>query len=418
MKLDLNQLKQPCSCGRPHRISVEEILIQPGAVRALPGWVREKGFRAPTLICDRNTYKAAGQAVEALFPGIPTLCLDPEGLHADERATALIEEQLGNADLLLAVGSGTIHDLTRFTAHQRDIPFVSVPTAPSVDGFVSTVAAMTWYGYKKTFPARAPIAVFADTDIFSKAPLRLSASGFADLLGKYTALADWKAAHLLTGEYLCERLCEMELSAIELVCENLSGIRTGEAGACEQLMYGLLLSGLAMQMIGNSRPASGAEHHFSHLWEMEAVNPHTDALHGEKVGVGLRLAAGIYHRLAGKIDGGSCGLSGYSGPETALLERFAAPDVHRQILEENTPDPLDAVDRNFLLQHLPELSAILQQVPDEAQIVSLLRQAGAPVSMEEIGLSDDLIPLSAALSPYVRSRLTVMRILKLLNFTL
>ena len=418
MKLDLNQLKQPCSCGRPHRISVEEILIQPGAVRALPGWVREKGFHAPALICDRNTYKAAGQTVEALFPGIPVLCLDPEGLHADERATALIEEQLGSADLLLAVGSGTIHDLTRFTAHKRDIPFVSVPTAPSVDGFVSTVAAMTWYGYKKTFPARAPIAVFADTDIFSMAPLRLSASGFADLLGKYTALADWKAAHLLTGEYLCERLCEMELSAIGLVCESLPGIRAGEAEACEQLMYGLLLSGLAMQMIGNSRPASGAEHHFSHLWEMEAINPHTDALHGEKVGVGLRLAAGIYHRLADRIDAGGCGLSGYSGPEAALLDRFTAPDVHRQILEENTPDPLDAVDREALLQRLPELSGILRQVPDEEQIVSLLRQAGAPVSMEEIGLTEDLIPLSAALSPYVRSRLTVMRILKLLDFTL
>ena len=94
------------------------------------------------------------------------------------------------------------------------------------------------------------------------------------------------------------------------------------------------------------------------------------------------------------------------------------PEVHRQILEENTPDPLDAVDREALLQRLPELSGILRQVPDEEQIVSLLRQAGAPVSMEEIGLTEDLIPLSAALSPYVRSRLTVMRILKLLDFTL
>lgn len=414
--MDLNQLKKPCSCGKVHDISMEEIRIESGASSLIPRWIKKKGYEKPVMICDKNTYTAAGKAVEALLPGIEVICLDPKGLHADERAVALVAERLGESDILLAVGSGTIHDATRYTAHERGIPFLSVPTAASVDGFVSTVAAMTWYGYKKTLPAVAPEAVFADTDIFSKAPLRLSASGYADLLGKYTALADWKASALITGEYICDTLCEMEISAIETVSKNLDGIRAGEVYACEQLMYGLILSGLAMQMIGNSRPASGAEHHFSHLWEMEAINGHVDAYHGEKVGVGLKAAADIYHRLANYIDSGSCRLSDYSGIETELLANFKSPDVHRQIMEENAVDPLAAVDRELFLKKLPEFAKILREVPDGEEIAALLRKAGAPVTMEDIGLSGALIPMTAKLSPYVRRRLTCMRLLKLTDF--
>ena len=362
MKVDLEQLKKPCSCGRMHDISVEEIRIESGAISLLPHWISRKGYTKPVMICDENTYAAAGKAVEALLAGIEVICLDPKGLHADERAVALVAEKLGESDVLVAVGSGTVHDATRYTAYERGIPFISVPTAASVDGFVSTVAAMTWYGYKKTLPAVAPEAVFADTDIFAKAPLRLSASGFGDLLGKYTALTDWKAGHLLTGEYFCDTICEMELEAVRIVSENLDGVRNGETHACEQLMYGLILSGLAMQMIGNSRPASGAEHHLSHLWEMEAINSHVDAYHGEKVGVGLKAAAEIYHRFADYLADGTCGLSDYDGIEADLLAHFSDPDVRKQIEEENAVDPLADVDRSVLLKKRHDLAERIGQI--------------------------------------------------------
>ena len=164
-----------------------------------------------------------------------------------------------------------------------------------MDGFVSNVAAMTWKGLKKTVPAVAPLAVFADTDIFAHAPRRLTASGVSDLLGKYICLADWKIASLLTGEYICSEIIEMEEKALKTVCSCVKGIASGEPEDCEKLMYALILSGLAMQMVGNSRPASCAEHHLSHLWEMEVVNGPLDALHGEKVSVGT-LLVDVYKR--------------------------------------------------------------------------------------------------------------------------
>lgn len=418
MKFQLDPFKAPCGCGIPHTVSVEEIVLESDALLALPGWVEKREFHQPVMLCDHNTRAAAGDRLLALFDRpVEVVCLDPQGLHADEKAVALAESQLPEADLLLAVGSGTIHDITRYLAAKMGIPFVSVPTAASVDGFVSTVAAMTWYGYKKTLPAVAPIAVFADSRILAAAPRRLTASGFADLLGKIAALADWRASHLVTGEPVCDRICQMEEDAMDAVCRQLSGIGAGDPDACEALMYGLLLSGLAMQMMGNSRPASGAEHHFSHLWEMEVINPHVDALHGEKVGVGLVLALEYYHRLADDLSAG-VGLSGYDGVEKELLDRFEAPDVRRQVEEENTPDPLAAVDRKKLLAVREELAALLHALPTGEEAAGMLRQAGAPVAMADIGLDEGLAGLSARLSPYVRARLTVMRLAKLWDFPL
>ena len=123
------------------------------------------------MICDENTYEAAGKQVEALVPGLKKIVLDPDNLHANEHGVEAAKkglDEIGDVDMMIAVGSGTVHDITRFHAYEMKIPFFSVPTAASVDGFVSTVAAMTWHGFKKSFTAVSPVVVIADTDIFKK----------------------------------------------------------------------------------------------------------------------------------------------------------------------------------------------------------------------------------------------------------
>ena len=160
MKIDVAEFAKPCPCGHVHEIVVEDIFIESGAIRRLPGLIAQKGFKKPVVICDENTYRVAGEAVMELLPESGLIVLDPTNLHANERAVAMVEEKLakvGETDVMLAVGSGTVHDATRYVAHKIGVPFISVPTAASVDGFVSTVAAMTWHGCKQTFPAVAPI---------------------------------------------------------------------------------------------------------------------------------------------------------------------------------------------------------------------------------------------------------------------
>ncbi len=417
MKIDVAEFAKPCPCGHVHEIVVEDIFIESGAIRRLPGLIAKKGFQKPVVICDENTYRVAGEAVMELLPESGLIVLDPTNLHANEHAVAMVEEKLAKVeetDVMLAVGSGTVHDATRFVAHKIGVPFISVPTAASVDGFVSTVAAMTWHGCKQTFPAVAPIFVVADSDIFAKAPIRLNASGVSDLLGKYTALADWKISHAVTGEYICDRVCQLEEEALAKVCACLPEIKEGKKEACEELMYALLLSGLAMQMVGNSRPASGAEHHMSHTWEMEMINDFVDFYHGEKVSVGLVLSARVYHKAAELLRKGAYSVKPHMDVEMDFLkEHVKKTDMLEELIKENTPNPLDKVDASVLAEKVPEIIKIIDQIPSEEEICRLIDQVGGVKSLTDIGLPESMLELTCKLSPYVRNRLTFMRMLKM-----
>lgn len=413
MQIDLSEFLSPCSCGKTHPVVVRGIVIESGALRTLPGLLKQNGWTAPCIVCDENTFSAAGQTVCDLLPHAALACISPVGLHADEHGVEAVCAKLPErTDVLLAVGSGTIHDITRYLAHEKGIPFLSVPTAASVDGFVSTVAAMTWQGCKKTLPAVAPLYVIADSDVFSAAPHRLTVSGFADLLGKYTALADWKISAAVTGEYFCERVSDLVQRAVEDVRAAVDEVAAGGRSGCEKLMYGLLLSGLAMQMIGNSRPASGAEHHISHLWEMGVLAPAPDALHGEKVGIGLILCAAEYHAFADALRENRL----YVVPRPDTLDeihRFFPDEGMRElVLEENVPDPLDEIQAQNVFTRRGEVLSAIAEIPSAEELAALLRRAGGVTSAHEIGLDEAIVPITLQISPYVRRRLTLMRLQK------
>lgn len=422
MEIDVEQFQGPCSCRRQHEITVKGIWIESGASRKLYEMLTEgelRDFAAPAIVWDENTKEAALEALEDVEEICESVCLDCENLHADNHGVEILEETLPEeTDLILAVGSGTIHDLSRYVAHKWGIPFISVPTAASVDGFLSNVAAMTWNGMKKTVPAQGPLYVFADTDIFSKAPYRLTASGMSDLLGKYIALADWKIAALVTDEYICEQTIALEEEALEQTIGLIDGLKEGDPEAFEQLMYALLLSGIAMQMVGNSRPASCAEHHVSHLWEMQVINDKVDALHGEKVSVGLVMVRQRYEEIARAIEKGKCRLKPYHGLETDLLrDTFGKKGLMESAVQENTPDPLDLVEPEKLMELLPEIAKILDAVPSSEELVKILQKAGCCYEPEQVGIPRELVSMTLQLCPYVRNRLSFLRISKMLQWT-
>ena len=418
MRVDINKFIGFCGCGKEHKIMVKDIIIESEAIKKLSMIMEKEGFKNITIICDENTYAAAGEEIKEIIPKGKFINLKSENLHANEIAVQKVYECLSvENDVLIALGSGTIHDITRYVAYNKDIPFISVPTAASVDGFVSTVAAMTWRGYKKTFTAVSPIYVVADTDIFKEAPYRLTASGVSDLIGKYTALVDWKISSIVIGEYICNKVCNMEIDAVNKLCECVDDLVLGKSEAYEQLMYALILSGLAMQIIGNSRPASGAEHHMSHLWEMEVINKHLDAYHGEKVSVGLILVMEEYKKIKKSIENGRCRVKKYYGLEEDMLkEVFKSREMYDSIMKENTPDPLLNVNKVILQNRLESIAEILEKLPTLDFVKNTLKRAKAVTTLEEIGLSNDIKQNSIRVSPYVRSRLTLMRISKMLEY--
>lgn len=420
MRVDTDDFARPCGCGKNHHIEVKEILIEEGAVEKLEeamsdGFLKE--YISPLLICDTNTCKVTEEIMEDIYDRCQVLVLDAEGLHADQHAIEVVENNMEeDIDLILAVGTGTIHDISRYVAFQYKIPFISVPTAASVDGFVSTVAAMTWNGLKKIVPAAPPIAVYADSNIFAAAPRRLNASGVSDLFGKYICLADWKIAHMLTDEYICDEIIELEEKALRTVRSCLDDISQGDRESCEKLMYALILSGLAMQMVGNSRPASCAEHHLSHLWEMEVINEPLDALHGEKVSIGTLIVLREYNRIARAIREGRCRVLSEREDDTELLEKtFGKKHLLEGIIEENTPDPLEEVSPARLESCLSEIADIIEELPREEELVHAMDKAGCKQSVYEIGLTEEIIPQSLKLAPYVRRRLSFLRVSRMLE---
>ena len=426
MDVDLGQLREPCACGMEHNIDVEKIVIESGAVSQLEEILEE--FQNPVFICDSNTRTAAEPFLEEEFKDYPVIELNPEGLQADNRGVNKVMKQLDycdrglssvSVDVLVAIGSGTIHDLTRYAATEYDIPFVSIPTAASVDGYAANVAALTWDGLTRTVAGVSPRWILADTDIFSAAPSRLTASGVSDFLGKYISILDWKIAHLVTGEYICEEVCDLLEKALRDVSRVLEDIRFGDKDAIEKLMYALLLSGLCMQMVESPRPVSGAEHMVSHLWDLNVLNEKTNALHGEQVGLGLLIVTDYYKKLGYAIRHKKVTVKSETakGLEMSLLEHtFGKKGLLDGILTENTPNPLENIDLEELEEQLPEIEDLIDDLPDADDMYAKLHDAGCVHEISNLGIDKEKVELTLQSSPYVRNRLTLLRLSKLLEW--
>lgn len=408
MIIDSKRYSGSCSCGRSHSMSTQLAIVEAGCLKELDGYVRQCGLSGlRTVVYDGNTYNAAGMVRPSADQEI---VLDPANLHANEHGVALLMEQLTEkTDYLVAVGSGTIHDIVRYCAYQKGIPFVSCPTAASVDGFCSGVAAMTWEGAKKTLTAVSPVLVVADLDVIARAPAYLARSGFGDMIGKYVALTDWRIAHTLTGEFYCHRIAEITEQATREVLDSAAGIAEGDIAAYEKLTYGLLLSGIAMQMMGNSRPASGAEHHISHCIEMqpEGLGISSDALHGEKVGVGTLMAVREYRRLA-QLPDDSWG--DYPGLDPQRVQSVFGDSLSRQIFGENEKDAARGITGLQIRNCLEDIRREIEKMPDATKLERIYRNLGVKSGLEEIGVGQEMEQQLLDDSPMVRNRLTLMRL--------
>lgn len=352
-------------------------------------------------VCDANTLRyaetALGDTRRIVFPG-DAAATDTEARKITDAASRT------RTVCLAACGAGTVHDLTRYAAHGLGLPFVSFPTAASVDGFVSNVAAMTVGGRKITFPSTPPAALFADPDIYAAAPPELTASGVGDIVGKYISLFDWKTGHIITGEPVDDEIYALEEEAVMRVMQA----GAGSPGFTKLVMDCLILSGMAIQYMGNSRPASGAEHHLSHLWEMHCINPPTPALHGEKVGVSTLLVLEEYWRLAAE------GIR-FEIPDDYFSHGYLEPAfgyLTDGIIAENMPDPFAGITPARVDECAPKLTELIGKLPEPEFIRAYLKKCGAKTALGEIGLPEtgDFVSLSLRYAPFVRRRLTLLKL--------
>jgi len=391
---------------------------------------RARQYERFMLICDVNTYAVLGERVEKILHAqdwqVRTVMLQGEEVIADEE---YLIQVLMQADAepctYLAVGSGTITDITRFCSHRTGNPFISLPTAPSVDGFASLIAPVVIRRFKDTAYAQAPVAIFANIQTLCEAPQDMIAAGFGDMLGKYTALADWRISHLLGGEPYNPAIAERTRRALELCVNNADDIRKASPAGVLNIMDGLVESGICMMLNGNSRPASGAEHHLSHYWEMVLLQEGRPAvLHGAKVGIGTFHIARYYEQIRGL----SC------VQVEQLLKRSTLPDRQDEILKiQAVFGPISAnIEREqqrFLDMNAEAFSAlkadiaaqwdsileIAESVPTAADIQALLEQVDAPTDITMLGMQIEKEAEALQYGHYLRSQFTVTKLGRVLG---
>ena len=298
--MDINQLLSGvhCACGEHHTCDIEAVFIERGAMQRLTELCSP--YESILLVADENTYAAAGEKTEAALKGkiSARVIFGKELLIPDEKATERVLASLGNASLIIGIGSGVIQDLSKYASKLSSVPYMVVATAPSMDGYASTGAAMILGGMKETVSAGLPRAIVADTAVLKNAPMPMLRAGFGDIVGKYSALSDWKLATAVTGERFCPYIYGVTYEMIERVIGMAKGITARDEESIGALMEALIIVGIMMSFLGTSRPASGSEHHLSHFFEIAGIVKNEPYLtHGIDVAYSTVVTARIREKL-------------------------------------------------------------------------------------------------------------------------
>jgi glycerol-1-phosphate dehydrogenase [NAD(P)+] len=407
----------------------ETVTIGPGVLASVDDVLAKSfGDQPAVLVADENTFAVAGQEVQQcletagrslqepyVFPGEPTL-------HAEyENIEKLLAALRAHDAIPVAVGSGTLNDIVKRAAHECGRHYLCVGTAASMDGYTAFGAAITKEGYKQTMTCPAPRAVLTDVNVLTQAPPPMTASGYADLLAKITAGADWLVADALEVEKINPQVWSLVQEPLREATGSPAELSAGDPDAMQRLIDGLIMSGLAMQAAQSSRPASGGEHQFSHLWEMEGLgyDDHPPLSHGFKVGVGMLAIAALYERILQRdlsdidVDAIRAAWPSREELEQAVRAAHTTPGLDDAAVKETIAKYIDAdqlAERLTLLRGCwPQLrDRLREQLLSVEQLREMLQAAGCPTHPAEIGLGMDAFQATYRRARMIRRRYTIL----------
>lgn len=377
------------------------------------------------IVADDNTYNAAGRKVCGILDAAGTqmedsfIFKDPE-LYAEWSYLQQLEAYLKERDAVpVAVGSGVINDLTKLASHHLGRRYVIVGTAASMDGYTAYGASITYEGNKQTFDCPAPLGVVFDPAVAAKAPAGMSASGYADLLAKIPAGADWIISDAVGSEAIDDFAFNLVQKNLRKALSDPAAVADGDVEATGMLADGLIMSGFAMQAISSSRPASGTDHQFSHFWDMEGLcynGRHVS--HGFKVGIGTMVSTACLEFLISKdltrldIDACVAAWPTWEAQEAYIRKIFEGKPGHlaRGLAESRAkycgPEEIRC-QLNAIVAVWPELrERIREQIIPFDDVKEMLRLVGAPSRPEEIGVSKARLRDTFKCIPFMRNRYT------------
>lgn len=420
--------KFKCKCGRMHSVPTREIYVGTNARERLLKFAADSrlGYRV-LVAADRNTFSVAGELLseylaEKGFNVSVEIFITPGGknLHAEqELSDKLAKEIRGKFDFAIAVGSGTINDLVKYACDKAGIPYISYPTAPSMNGYTSPIAALSYKNTKKTLISKPPVAVIADIDVLRASPKEMILAGLGDGISKSVCNIDWEILSLVKKEYFCALPGKLMAGVMDFYLKNAAKIGMRNSGAIKELFEALNLAGISMVIAGSSASASGGEHLISHFFDMfnyakgKEVN-----LHGQQVGIATLITTRLYEKL---LDLDVAGLkidelqkhyiNSRSGKES--IYRFygkkMAGEVYPQFREKNLSWKEKEKDIRFIIHNWTRIKSIIRKnlVP-EIKVRNALRSAGSPLSFFKFGISKKSLEKTILHAREIRSRYTVL----------
>lgn len=393
-----------CECGKHHAVQIKYIKTGRGVIADVPEMLAALECRKPFVLCDENTYEAAGEQVCELLKdaGIEYVLyvLPKQKPSPDEWTVGNVLMHLDvSCDLLLGVGSGVINDTCKEVAYKTGKKNAIVGTAPSMDGFASATSSMELDNVKISIGNQCPQGILLDADIMAQAPMRMLWAGYGDMLAKYIAACEWRISNIVNGEYYCEAVAELMRSALRKISENAEKLFERDPDAVLAVADGLVLAGLGMAFAGVSRPASGLEHYFSHMWEMMAMErglPYD--LHGIQVGVGTVLSMRIYEFVKKqRPDMVKMQAHAASFDPAAWEERVrrifgkTSDEILRIEQRDHKNDPAKLQKRIAALDaHWDEILKVIdEELPDYDRLYADMKKAGMPVEPKDLGISTE-----------------------------
>lgn len=410
----IEEFKKDCSCGRKHETAIKDVQIESGIVHRVGEILKKNDFsKNLLLVADKNTIKAADGILESLdgflieykiYDNLRVATMD----HVNE-----VENLIKGRDIsVLSVGTGSVNDSCRLAAARQDKKLCIFATAPSMDGFASYGAPIVCNGFKFSYDAKSPEVIIADTKILADAPAELKSAGFGDMIAKYVGLVDWGISTLLTGEYYCERIAKLTRDAVDELMEMSDKVCVKDEHTAGKIFEALLKTGIGMSFAQNSRPASGSEHIISHLIEcVELRDGIIPNFHGDDVGVCTLEMLKYYNSLA---ENASIETENEDVDWEDIYAFYA--EMADNVRKLNTPDNIiDSVDKDDLKNKWSDIVKIIKSVPSYDECKAAMQRAGCKITVADIGKSQKLFDDCVKYSPYMRKRITLLRLCNMIK---
>ena len=404
----INSISGECDCGINHETAIKDIQIASGLVHSVGNILKKNNFPSNLLLVgDKNTLKASEGIVESLNDFNVSFKIYDNLRVAKMEHVKEIENLIVNKDIaVLSVGTGSINDPCRLATANQGKKLCIFATAPSMDGFASYGSPIVADGFKSSYPAKSPEVIIGDTKILANAPAELKSAGFGDMIAKYIGLVDWEISHILTGEIYCKKVATLTRNAADELMDMADKVTLNDEHTAGKIFEALLKTGIGMSFMKNSRPASGSEHIIAHLMEcIELQDDIIPNLHGVDVGVCTLEMLKYYNKLADlpSIKAGYeyvdwDDVYNFYGPLQDDIKKMNHP---KNIIDDVVPEKLEA--------SWAEIVKIIKSIPSYEECKSAMEKAGCKITIDEIGKEQDFFDSCAKYSPYMRRRLTLLR---------